>query len=643
VKLLVHSPFYYIKYFTLLWVLILSNINLEAKDSLDIKTDSLLTIVNNTEDDSLKFQIYQKLMVAYTNIDVERSVGYCKKMIKVGYDSDNDVIKALSHGRYSVFKTVEGILDTALIHAQLGYEFARKSRDITAMACAEHALGWYYAYNGNYPLAQEYYQKSIDKYEIVNQEKGLKGSILKMALLYMQMEEFQKAKVVLEEIIERYPDDALFNFYFALAHGSLDENEKAKQYFNKYLDLTKDLPYNFRSANVEAELFRLDGDMEKEEDRRRYVLEEVDRVGKPMMKHREAQKYASFLIRKNRNKEAISLLEKRKLYKPDQIKPAHRLQYYLLLKNAYSAIADYKNALKYSDLYQSTQEKYSKQHNIERIIDREKNLEFERKDKTILDLKKEQESKSKKINLLWLSLISILGLLSLSIFLFVKNKSVNLRLQKQNVKLDNALGEQQTLLQETHHRVKNNLQIISSLLNLQRKYIDDKYMTSILVNSRNRVKSMALIHQMLYQNKLSYGINVKEYTETLSNSILSSFRDKSDQIEIINDVDDLKIHEDTINPIGLIINELVTNSIKYAFPDERKGIIRLSLNLVDDKLILKVSDDGVGIQKPLEDLDSGFGHSLVKSLTKKLKATIDVDSTNGTQFTITISHFELVG
>src|SRR5690606_5539207 len=153
----------------------------------------------------------------------------------------------------------------------------------------------------------------------------------------------------------------------------------------------------------------------------------------------------------------------------------------------------------------------------------------------------------------------------------------------------------EVLLREIHHRVKNNLQIISSMLNLQTNYITDQKSLSIFEESRNRVRSMALIHEKLYQNKSLSSLNIKEYIIELVNNLMSSYRTNT-RVSTVMNISDLFINTDTAIPLGLIINEIVSNSLKYAFPDGRTGKITLKLESHrNDEYRMIVEDDGIGL------------------------------------------------
>ncbi|MCE5214774.1 MAG: sensor histidine kinase [Methanobacterium sp.] len=195
--------------------------------------------------------------------------------------------------------------------------------------------------------------------------------------------------------------------------------------------------------------------------------------------------------------------------------------------------------------------------------------------------------------------------------------------------------ENEVLLQEIHHRVKNNLQIISSLLDLQEDYVtDDPTAAHLLKESQNRVSSMALIYEMIYQSNDLTKINFSDYIKTLTSNLFHSYNAKPNLITIIN-VEHVHLNIETAVPLGLIISELISNSLKYAFP-EVGGEIKIQLTNKDNKYELIVSDDGIGIP---EDLNSSnteitLGMRLVKSLVNQLDGTIKIERSQGTKFMI---------
>ena len=172
--------------------------------------------------------------------------------------------------------------------------------------------------------------------------------------------------------------------------------------------------------------------------------------------------------------------------------------------------------------------------------------------------------------------------------------------RKSEIEIKASLKEKNVLLQEIHHRVKNNMQIISSLLNLQTRYVDgDEIAMDVLKESQNRVSSMAMIHEKLYQSKDFVNINIADYLEKLVKDLLYSYTIPNGQVKTVVDSDDIKLNIETSIPCGLIISELVSNSLKYAFPDNRRGELVVSLKRSDQHFILEIIDDEWDSQKKL--------------------------------------------
>jgi two-component sensor histidine kinase len=192
------------------------------------------------------------------------------------------------------------------------------------------------------------------------------------------------------------------------------------------------------------------------------------------------------------------------------------------------------------------------------------------------------------------------------------------------------------LLKEIHHRVKNNLMIISSLLSIQSRFIKDKEALGIFKESQNRAKSMALIHERLYKSTDLKRIDMGDYIRTLANDLFHTYITNAQKIQIKMDVEDIMVDINTSIPLGLIINEIITNALKHAFPNDMQGTILISFHRVGDKLKLEVSDDGVGFPKDLDYKNtSSMGLQLVNSLSNQIDAELNVVMEKGTSFQIT--------
>jgi len=248
------------------------------------------------------------------------------------------------------------------------------------------------------------------------------------------------------------------------------------------------------------------------------------------------------------------------------------------------------------------------------------------KKEAVIEAQKTELTQQRTIKFLSFTLAGILGLLFFQSFRNVKaKKRVNDKLKKTNSLLDAKNHQNELLLKEIHHRVKNNLQTISSLLYLQSSNVTDEEAKNTINISQKRVESIALIHKNLYQNHDLSSLNLKDYLSKLAENLLQSY-ETTQRITINVNMAEVKIDIDTAIPLGLIINELITNSLKYAFPNGEKGIINIDFWRRDNQSKLKVSDNGIGKSA---DSKENFGSKLISLLTKQLGGTISSSNDSG--------------
>ncbi|WP_373314956.1 sensor histidine kinase [Gillisia lutea] len=234
------------------------------------------------------------------------------------------------------------------------------------------------------------------------------------------------------------------------------------------------------------------------------------------------------------------------------------------------------------------------------------------------DLLKKQQIRQVLISIIsGLLLFILLGLYKIT----RDNRKKNKLLQRQN-------QEKEFLLKEIHHRVKNNLEIVSSLLALQSSQISDPNVVDVMKESQHRVQSMSMIHKKLYKGKNLAAIEMKDYFMNLGNYILHSFG-LENRVNVNYDMSVLELDVEKALPIGLIVNELLTNSLKYAFPENREGSIIISLKEYKSRLQLLVSDNGVGSEN-INRKKTGFGTQLIDLLTKQLDGRMTKNMTSGT-------------
>jgi two-component system, sensor histidine kinase PdtaS len=207
--------------------------------------------------------------------------------------------------------------------------------------------------------------------------------------------------------------------------------------------------------------------------------------------------------------------------------------------------------------------------------------------------------------------------------------------KQKEARIEAALGEKDLLLGEIHHRVKNNLQVVNSLLDLQIDRISDPAVLDMLRESQNRIKSMAMIHQTLYESNDFVEVDFGNFLDTMAPTLVSSYGVDSDQISLVIDVVEVRLPIHAAIPCGLVVNELVSNALKHAFPGGRRGEIKINLAKEDDNAVLSVSDDGVGIAEK-HDLGHSktLGLELVGLLADQLGGELSIKRANPTSFSL---------
>jgi two-component sensor histidine kinase/PAS domain-containing protein len=222
----------------------------------------------------------------------------------------------------------------------------------------------------------------------------------------------------------------------------------------------------------------------------------------------------------------------------------------------------------------------------------------------------------------------------------IRTTITDLTQSKLNEALQQSIKEKEALLREVHHRVKNNMQIISSLLNLQANRVQSPDLKAAFQESQNRVRAMAMIHETLYRSKTLSEINLRSYIQKLAHNLLYTYTTSPARVTMNVNAKDVILDIDQVIPCGLVVNELIANSLKHAFPDGRKGEISLDIHTdVKGDVVLVYSDDGVGLPEGLDiEKTKSLGLSLVVNLmTKQLGAEMELSRDNGLHYTFTFS------
>lgn len=285
------------------------------------------------------------------------------------------------------------------------------------------------------------------------------------------------------------------------------------------------------------------------------------------------------------------------------------------------------------------------QQQLAALAEREKNLKFSELEKEkLLSVSLARENKLKEklladnkkarsILITGLTLLAVAGLVIL--YQYDRQRKKNRIIEKQRSDLE-------VLNREIHHRVKNNLQVISSLLDLQSEATDDSKTAEKFLEGSQRVQSMAYIHQNLYQGESIDSIDIQQYINILTKNLMQSYNAEADNITLTADVEAIKLHSDTVIPLGMIINELVSNALKYAFRNKQRGQIKVVLKRINENLLLQVKDNGIGIPDGIDvSTGSSFGYKIIKAFAQKLKGLITINNINGTDVQLVIAKYKM--
>ena len=296
------------------------------------------------------------------------------------------------------------------------------------------------------------------------------------------------------------------------------------------------------------------------------------------------------------------------------------LQY---ISASYEKHGNLDSALNYYKAYYSQSVAFEQEKNQRSMRESELQINVLKRDKVL-------QKKEEQTLLYTFALAFIVIMLGFLFYFYKKRQARNLELQRLNIELESKNKQNELLLKEIHHRVKNNLELVKSLISLQSAQIEDPATKEAMMASQNRVQSMGIIHQKLYQGTNLGSIEMKDYFLNLSEGILDTFN-AEEKVKIECAMENLELDVDTAVPIGLIVNELLTNALKYAFPKNEQGTIHISLEkTTDNNLKLKIRDNGVGKVVGLAPKGTGFGAQLVQLLTQQLNGKMQEHNNKGT-------------
>ncbi len=583
--------------------------------------------------DSIKFSMLNDLAYYWHTRNLNTAMDYTKKGLELTFLKNEKVW----HSRFQITQGAILLRMEKLDSAQTVLELAKEIVHESDLSSLNTQLGYVYERRGQLDKAADYALKSLDLGEKLNNNKAKAMAYSDLSNIFWKQAKFESGleyglhSLKYFETLGITDLDYGFTLYvIGNNYLALKDYEKARSYYEHSIIIGE--RYGFYNNLSDAYISLVD------------LYTYLGEFENAMVAGRKAIKYAELLennfmimrswlsIGKMENKrgncaEAIEGLKKSITVATNDFGDAYYLSdAYNELGRAYANSNDYKNAYSAFSVYDSLKNEVFTAEADHRISQLRTEFDVAQKESIIVL----QQIKIRKQQTRQHLIIIITVLLLLLLLLAYKAISNNI---KKNKLLQNKNAEKEFLLKEIHHRVKNNLEIVSSLLSLQAARIIDPNILEAIEQSQHRVHSMGMIHQKLYLGEKLSTVEMKDYFINLTDYIIDSYG-KINQVTVDIVMDKLELDVDIAIPIGLIVNELITNSLKYAFPEERNGNIYLALRLKGDLLVLEVNDNGIGMQSENPVGGTGFGTHLVDLLVKQLDGKMILVTTHGTSVSI---------
>ena len=593
--------------------------------------DSLEKELSYAKADTQKLDIIKQLVDVAFGSDIQKALGYSRSGVALAEKTKDKIW-------LPKFYEMEGRMHANLLHLDSASLFFNKAmdgykavQDKRGQATTNFKIGWVFKKKGEIEKALEADLAALKLMEDLQDQKGMAGAYERVAEDLIVQGRLKEAKNYAQKAITICETNDLKNelVYAITIAGSVAINEKnneeAYDLFNRAL--TEAIKQNFDDLFL-SDFYNNRGNALKRLGKYSDALKDYKIAHTMAIKANYANAIAPTIanlgevnLLLGNYKEALPFaLETVRLQEKSRDK-SNLTEAYFHVSTIYEKLKNYEKSLEYLKKSMNLADSIKSVESDSTMSGMLTKYESKKKENTILAQGKEI-SQQRKIQ--WLGG----GLLALMFaFIVFGIYAFKIRIRRSRL-LAAKNSENELLLKEIHHRVKNNLEVVSSLLALQSAQLDDPISREAMEESQNRVHSIGIVHQKLYQGNSRDAIDMKDYFLNLSESVLDSFgAEKRITIELA--MEKLDIDIDTAVPLGLIVNELLTNSIKYAFPPGQAGNVRIKLEKQQDGILhMEVSDDGIG--KTGTTQGTGFGAQLISLLTRQLSGKMREEIRNGT-------------
>ncbi len=615
----------------------------------DKNIDSLLQSLSERQTDTQKLEALSEITSYYSLRDLNKAIIYARQGVQL---ADKTAVKNWQPKFYEMKGRIHANmlqLDSASLYfakAEKGY---KAIDDKKGQATTYFKISWVHKKKGELEDALKADLKALKLMEEINDKLGIAGAYGRLSLDVLQQgrkeDALEYAKKTIALCEENNFEEELVYAYTAAGDATiaLGDNQAAFEYFDKALVSAKAMDFDPMSL---ADFYNNHGNANKRLGRYQEALKDYNEA----QRLAKASNYQNAINAVGANLGEVNmLLGNYKEALPYQLQTISLLEgsgdlpnlpeNYMHLSTTYEMLGNYPLALEYQKKARIMGDSIAATESDRNMSELLTQYETGKKEATIL-VQNQKIEQQRKTQLLYISIAALLAIIIFGMYFSLKNiRKKRKALAILNAELDAKNKQNELLLKEIHHRVKNNLEMVKSLIALQSAKLEDGASKEAMLASQNRVQSMGIIHQKLYQGENLGSIEMKDYFINLSEGVLDTFN-AEEKVKIECAMDQLNLDVDTAVPIGLIVNELLTNALKYAFPEGVKGQINICLSKNNEELLLKVSDNGIGKTEGATAQGTGFGTQLIQLLTQQLNGTISEDYKNGTHVHFNFKNFK---
>ncbi|MEM9545964.1 MAG: sensor histidine kinase [Bacteroidota bacterium] len=622
---------------------------LENQSTYQEYLDSLLNVINKEKGDTARVDKAMNICWSMMRNNPSMSLALLDKMEEINSEIEFDYKKAvMTYYRGIAHKNLGNTLESENYIKRFIDQMNAKGDTRRAMAGMQ-ALGNLYTNLNLYDKAIELYTDVLSKEDPKRDSVAQARILTRLGFFLSKVDKFEEALGYNQKALDYLTNHKTTKTYIntlndrGIIFEYMEQWDSMFHYYTLNLKLSEN---NGDLSNLVYAHYNLATGYQKNDEPdqaqyhfdacRKYALESANKI---MLMHSYLG-LAGIASKENQHRQGLKWLAKmdEEDLRDDLLYDQEKLRSQL-----YQKLGNYKMAYESLERCKMAGDSLSEQTSKSEIVAIENKYDRKQKELAILTLTSEKQSaelateKANRRSIFLFSglLISILLIGGILYFYYLKKKN-NERLSEKNKIISAALDEKEILLKEIHHRVKNNLQMVSSLLSLQSMSQENESASQALEEGQLRVQSMALIHQHLYSGENVTTVNMKEYLEHLCYDIFSSHNIQDSNVNLELNISNIDLDIGTVMPLGLIFNELITNSCKYAFPNQKEGRITVTLKEEKGTLIAEVADNGVGDQSERE----GFGSRLIHIFSKKMEAKRVRQSDNGVSDTFYIKNYK---